>query len=132
MIFLRVYRQFSVLTYFVVFLPIAASERLVKCRGAPVRAGDICPPVVSVEDAAAFHLMEILIFNNIHLSLNWKCSHYVLLDRVPDLLEGLLLCLLGLAPRGVVLVHVEALEQWGLKSVKQVSLVNKNAEYDDT
>ena len=55
-----------------------------------------------------------------------------MLDCVPDLLEGLLLGLLGLVPRGVVLVHVEALEQRGLESVKQVPLVNKNAEYDDT
>ena len=61
-----------------------------------------------------------------------ESGHYILLDCVPDLLEGLLLGLLGFVPRGVVLVHVEALKQRGLESVKQVPLVNKNAEYDDT
>ena len=118
-------------TYFVVFLPIATSERLVKCRGRPVRISDILPPVVSIENAATFHLMEFLIFNH-NNSVHYCYCQYVLLDRVPDLLEGLLLCLLGLVPRGVVLIHVEALVQRCLEPVKQVTLVNKNAEDDDT
>ena len=115
------------MTHLVVFLPVAASQGLVDGVWPPVRPGHIDSPVVSIQNSATFHLK--LISKHYERQVSW---HHVLLDGVPDLLEGLLLGLLGLAARGVILVHVEALEEWSLESVKQIPLVDKDAENNDT